>query len=193
MEAGTYPAVCVGIIDLGEQYSERFKKFDSKILIIWEIPSQRVQVDGEDKPRWLSQEYTASLSAKGNLRPMLVSWRGAEFTEDELTEDANGFVRFSMRDMLGTGCLVQVIVKETESGKYNRVTSAIGLPVGMDAPRAETDLMFFDMDAWDNDVFQKLPQWLQDKIKKSTEYQEEHIPTDETDVDLSSGGEENPI
>ena len=37
MEAGTYPAVCVGIVDLGEQYNEAFKKYTDKMLFIWEI------------------------------------------------------------------------------------------------------------------------------------------------------------
>ena len=200
MEAGTYPAVCVGIVDLGEQYSETFKKYSDKLLVIWEIPSQTIEIDGEDKPRWLSKDFSASLNEKSNLYQTLVSWRGKAFTENELTEDENGFMQFSVLDMLGTGCFLQVIVEEKNGNSYNRITSVISLPAGMSAPTTETPLIAFDMDAWDDEVFNSLPVWIQDRIKKSTQYQKLHVPTDPVDVDTSGGQnqeqaqkEENPI
>jgi hypothetical protein len=200
MEAGTYPAVCVGIVDLGEQYSETFKKYSDKLLVIWEIPSQTIEIDGEDKPRWLSKDFSASLNEKSNLYQTLVSWRGKAFTENELTEDENGFMQFSVLDMLGTGCFLQVIVEEKDGNSYNRITSVISLPAGMSAPTTETPLIAFDMDAWDDEVFNSLPVWIQDRIKKSTQYQKLHVPTDPVDVDTSGGQnqeqaqkEENPI
>ena len=198
MEAGTYPAVCIGIVDLGEQYSEMFKKYSDNLLIIWEIPSQTIEIDGEDKPRWLSKDFAASLHEKSGLHKMLVSWRGKAFTEKELTEDENGFMQFSVLDMLGTGCFLQVIVEEKDSSSYNRITSVISLPAGMAPPTTETPLIAFDMDAWDDEVFNSLPEWIQDRIKKSTQYQKLHVPTDPVDVDVSGGQnqeqkEENPI
>ena len=38
VEAGVYMAVCVGFIDLGEQYSEKFKNYSYKGLYVWELP-----------------------------------------------------------------------------------------------------------------------------------------------------------
>lgn len=187
---GTYPAVCVGIVDLGEQYSQGFKKYSNKLLIIWEIPSQTVEVEGEQKPRWLSRDFTASLHEKSNLYQTLVSWRGRAFTEEELSEDENGFLRFSVADMLGTGCLLQVIVEEKEGGSYNRITSVVALPAGMSAPAPQSPLLSFDIDAWDQQTFEALPEWIQNRIKKSTQYQKLHAPADSLDVEL---GEENPI
>jgi len=203
MDAGTYPAVCVGIIDLGKQYSEMYKKYSDKMLIIWEIPSQTIQIDGEEKPRWLSKDFSSSLHEKSGLYQMLVSWRGKAFTETELKEDENGFMQFSILDMLGTGCFLQVIVEEKESGSYNRITSAIALPTGMDVPVTETPLIAFDIDAWNDETFNSLPEWIQERIKKSTQYQKLHVPTDPVDVDTGGGQqdeaaaavqkEENPI
>ncbi len=205
MDAGTYPAVCVGIVDLGEQYSETFKKYNDKMLVIWEIPSQTIEIDGEDKPRWLSKDFSASLNEKSNLYQTLVSWRGKAFTENELTEDETGFMQFSVLDMLGTGCFLQVIVEEKDGNSYNRITSVIALPAGMPAPATETPLIAFDIDAWDDEVFKSLPGWIQERIKKSTQYQKLHVPTDPVDVDTNGGQqagtadngqaqkEENPI
>lgn len=205
MDAGTYPAVCVGIVDLGEQYSETFKKYNDKMLVIWEIPSQTIEIDGGDKPRWLSKDFSASLNEKSNLYQTLVSWRGKAFTENELTEDETGFMQFSVLDMLGTGCFLQVIVEEKDGNSYNRITSVIALPAGMPAPATETPLIAFDIDAWDDEVFKSLPGWIQERIKKSTQYQKLHVPTDPVDVDTNGGQqagtadngqaqkEENPI
>lgn len=187
MEAGTYPAVCVGIVDLGEQYSETFKKYGDKLLIIWEIPSQTIQIDGEDKPRWLSKDFSASLHEKSGLYQALVSWRGKAFTEKELTVDETGFMQFSVLDMLGSGCFLQVIVEEKDSGSYNRITSVISLPAGMDTPKTETPLIAFDIDDWDDEVFNSLPVWVQDRIKKSTQYQKLHAPASVVDVDTGGG------
>ena len=47
VEAGVYMAVCVGFIDLGEQYSEKFKNYSYKCLYVWELPGETV----EDKIR----------------------------------------------------------------------------------------------------------------------------------------------
>lgn len=205
MNDGTYPAVCVGIVDLGEQYSDMFKKYSNKLLIIWEIPSQTIVVDGEEKPRWLSRDFSASLHEKSNLYKTLVSWRGKAFNEAELTEDESGFMQFSVQDMLGTGCFLQVIVEEKDSGSYNLVTSVIALPAGMSTPATQTPLIAFDIDAWDDEVFNSLPEWIQERIKKSTQYQKLHVPTDPVDVETSDGQkpeaaggtqekkEENPI
>lgn len=205
IDAGTYPAVCVGIVDLGEQYSETFKKYNDKMLVIWEIPSQTIEIDGEDKPRWLSKDFSASLNEKSNLYQILVSWRGKAFTENELTEDETGFMQFSVLDMLGTGCFLQVIVEEKDGNSYNRITSVIALPAGMPAPATETPLIAFDIDAWDDEVFKSLPGWIQERIKKSTQYQKLHVPTDPVDVNTNGGQqagttdsgqaqkEENPI
>lgn len=184
MDAGTYPAICIGIVDLGEQYSEKFKNYSDKVLLIWEIPSQTVTVDGEEKPRWLSKDYSASLNEKSNLFKTLVSWRGKAFTEAELSEEGEGF---DLQSMLGVGCLIQVIVEEKDNGPYNQITSVIGMPIGMPAPTSETEKMAFDMDAWNNEVFEKLPEWIQDRIKKSTQYQKLHTPTDE----IAFSGEQN--
>lgn len=197
MDAGTYPAVCVGVVDLGEQYNTFDKKYTEKILLTWEIPSQRVQVDGEDKPRWLSREFTNSLNEKSALHKLLVSWRGRPFNEAELSQDAGGFTQFSVLDMLGEGCLLQVILEEKEDGtKRNKITSVIGLPAGMEAPKPENPLTVFDMDSWDDEVFSSLLGWVQERIKKSPQYQKLHAP--ETTVDFpddqsGSGGGGNPI
>lgn len=64
-------AVCVGVIDLGEQYSEKFKKYSNEVQFVWELAGETVEVDGEQKPRQLSRTFTVASSKKSNLRGFL--------------------------------------------------------------------------------------------------------------------------
>ena len=84
LEAGTYLAVCSGLIDLGIQYNEKFDKKIHKVLIIWDIVDEFIEVDGKKQPRKLSKEYGLSLHKKAALRKDLEAWRNKTFTEQEL-------------------------------------------------------------------------------------------------------------
>lgn len=176
VEGGTYPAVCVAVVDLGEQRNEKFKKYEDKILLIWELPGVTVEIDGEEKPRWLSKDFSATLNEKSNLTKFLVPWRGKPFTEEELNGDG-----FDLKEMLGAGCLLQVIVEEKDGNQYNRITGCMGLPVGLPAPVTQTERLAFDMDDWDDEVLEKLPEWVRERVKRSTQYQKEHTPADTVD------------
>ena len=188
INGGTYPAVCVGVIDLGEQHNEKFNKYADKVLFIWELPSVLIDVEGEQKPRWLSRDFSATLNEKSNLTKFLVSWRGKNFTEEELNGDG-----FDLKQMLGEGCLLQVIVEEKEGKQYNRITGCVGLPAGMPAPVTASDLLWFDMDEWDDDAIAKFPEWVQGKIKKSTQYQKTHAPDTVVEVKAPTAESECPI
>lgn len=167
LEGGTYMGVCIGVIDIGNQYNDRYKKYDAKLMLMFEIPSETVTVDGEEKPRWLSREYTASLSEKAVLCKHLTSWRSKAFTEDELSEDGDGF---DITTMLGEPCMLTVIVKDTNSGSHSQIENISAMPKGVPVPKTESELMAFDIDNRDEDIFTKLPDWIQTKIKKSTQY-----------------------
>lgn len=45
-----YIATCVGVVDLGEQYSEKFKNYRNEVQFIWELSGETVEVDGEVNP-----------------------------------------------------------------------------------------------------------------------------------------------
>ena len=167
LEGGTYMAICVGVVDLGEQYNSNYKNYSNKLMFLFEIPTETVSIDGEEKPRWLSREYTASLNEKAALHKHLVSWRSKDFSEDELAEDGEGF---DISSMLGQPCMLTVIVKDGENGSYNKIENISGIPKGIPAPTTESELLAFDIDNRNEEVFDKLPEWIQNKIKKSTQY-----------------------
>ena len=174
VEPGVYIGVCIGVIDLGEQYSEKFKNYANKVKVVWEIPSETVEVDGEQKPRQLSKDFSFALSNKSSLRKFLQSWNGKTYTDDEFGE-------FDLFSMLGKACQISVVLNET--GEYANIDNLMALPKGFPAPQTQTPYVTWDMDNWDEEKLASLPEWYQEQIKKSTQYQKLHAPTDEVRVD----------
>lgn len=172
IEPGVYMAVCIGIIDLGEQYSEMFKSYRNEVQIVWEIPSETVEIDGETKPRQLSRTFSVATSKKANLRAVLSSWNGKAYSDDEFGE-------IDLFDQIGRPCMLNVVLND--SGEYANVDSVVPMPKGVPAPVSTTTPIRWDMDAWDDEVFKTLPEWAQEKIKKSTQYKTLHTPTDKID------------
>lgn len=170
IDAGVYSSVCVGVIDLGEQYSEAYKKYQDKVLFIWELPDVTVEVEGEQKPRWLSKDFSATLNTKSKLSEFLVQWRGKPFSDGELRGG------FDVSSMLGMGCLLQVIVEEKDGRQFNRITGVMGFPSGMEAPTTSSELLLFDMDTLEESVLEKVPEWIVERIRRSTQYQKKHAP-----------------
>ena len=181
VEPGVYVAICIGVIDLGEQYSEKFKKYSNDVKIIWELVGVTAEVDGEQKPRQLSRDFRIALSKKSTLRAVLSSWNGRQYTDDEFRE-------LDLFDQLGLPCQLNVVLNDT--GEYANVDSVIPLPRGMPVPTTSSALLRWDMDEWDDKAFEELPEWAQEKIKKSTQYQQMHAPSDP--VDFPPGGAAAP-
>ena len=177
LEAGTYIAVCVGVIDIGEQKSELYSSYAPQVIFIFEIPSARVMIDGEDKPRWLSEIYRVSLNEKANLAKMLTSWRGKAFTEEE----ADGF---DLSTMLGKACQPQVLTTTRKDGTpANRIAGVFGLPKGFAEPTPENPTLLYSIEDGENDVFTSLPEWIRDKIARSVEWQRAHNGTEKIDIE----------
>ena len=167
VEPGVYMAVCIGFIDLGEQYSEKFKSYTNKGMYIWELVGETIEIDGEQKPRQLSKEFTISGSKKGNLRGFIESWNSKSYSDEE-------FMEFDLFDQIGKCCQLNVVLNET--GEYSNVDNLMPLPKGFPQPTSDTPTARWDMDAWDDEVFKAIPEWIQEKIKKSSQYQKEHAP-----------------
>ena len=184
VEPGVYMAVCVGVIDLGEQYSEKFKNYSNKVKFVWALPSETIEIDGKTEERQLSKEFTFSVSKKGGLRSFLESWNSKTYSDDE-------FAELDVFDQLGKPCQLQVVLNDT--GEYSNVANLMPLPKGMPAPVSNTACITWDMEAWDDAVFEALPEWTKEQIKKSTQYQKDHAPDTTVEVKPPAAEIECPI
>lgn len=178
VEPGLYPAVCIGVVDLGEQETSFNGKtrYINQLQLTFELPYELIEVDGEMQPRWLSRRFTLSSSSKGSLRPFIETWLGRKFSD----EAANDFEIFGL---LGRPASLTVV--HSEDGQYANISSAAPLMKGMEAPQAKSELFLFDVDEWDDEAFGKLPEYLQELIQNSTQYKAAHLPSDEVSVEAA--------
>lgn len=168
IEPGTHVARCVRLIDLGTEWNDMYKNERHQIYIGFETPNARMtwkDKDGNEHegPFMVGMFQTLSLGEKSNLRPLLESWRGKEFTAEELS----GFV---MKNILGKPCMLNIIAKE-KKGKKRSVISAIMPPMqGMDCPERENDLIYFSLAEFSQTEYDNVPEGYQKMIQRSHEW-----------------------
>lgn len=165
--AGTYPARCYRVIDLGTQPVEwqGTTKHQQKVLIAWELMGDERMKDG--RPFSIQKRYTASLSEKASLRADLEAWRGRPFTGDELRG-------FHLKNILGQACLLQVIHTEKNGKSYANIASLMRLPKGMQCAAAENPAIWFDLEDPDMEAFDMLGDRLKEVIQGSPEWHSAH-------------------
>ncbi|MCI8336953.1 MAG: hypothetical protein HFI72_07365 [Peptococcaceae bacterium] len=164
---GTFIATCVGLYDIGAQYSEKYDKSTDRVIISWELPEETYENGaGEELPRIISNTYTASLGEKANLRRDLEAWRGRAFTEDELAG-------FDLKNILGKPCMIQVVHKKNGERTYANIKAIMKLHASVPAPEIANEPIYFDMDeeGWEMKL-ERLPEWVQNKVKESLTYKE---------------------
>lgn len=168
--AGNYIARCYQMIEIGTVL-ETYKgetKLQKKVRIGWELPEEK-RVFHEEKgeqPMVISQEYTLSMSEKANLRKMLASWRGKDFSEDEVKS-------FDITKLLGVPCMLNVIHRpgKTDPTKTIQVIASVGaIPKSVTAPAQINPNLILSYDNFETEVFDKLPDFIKQKMQTSTEY-----------------------
>ena len=159
LEDGVYTAISSMLIDLGIQNNEKFGKKQRKIMIVWNILGETLEIKGEERPRVISKEYTLSLAEKSTLRKDLQAWRGKVFTADELEG-------FDLRNILNVPCQIQIINEEKNGKSYTSIASIMAMPKGMTVESLEKTITFdtYEPETWNS--FSEIPKWIQDKIRK---------------------------
>ena len=94
--AGTFPAVCVDVVDEGMKPTPNGEKH--KVSLHFQIDEPFPNKPGEfyTVRKW----YTLSLNEKATLYADLVAWRGRAFTEEELAG-------FDLEKLLGVSTLAE--------------------------------------------------------------------------------------
>ena len=168
---GQHEMICCRVIDLGTHQGE-YKgeiKHQRKILITWEVPGVRTEIDGKDLPHLHSERFNWSFHEKANLRKFLEDWRGVPFkSEDFAGSNGNGF-RISR--LVGVPCYAQVMHETGGNGRtYANLRTIMRFPGKPDSwPKAESELIFFDLDNFDQATFDKLPKRIKAQIAESPE------------------------
>ena len=163
-EAGTFPARCVKLIDLGSQAAtyEGETKIARKILIGFEITDPDNRRD-DGSPHIVTRRFSASLHPKAALRKFLEAWRGKPFSAAELAA-------FDLKVLLGQPCLLGIVHSEKGDRVYANLSSCMKLPKGFAADPGSEPLVHFDLDAPDWQVFAALSPRLAEQIAAAPEF-----------------------
>ena len=172
LPGGNYLGILVYSIGIGEQLCEfenKSKSYNNQVMLGFEICGQTVEIDGKAEPRVLSKTFNISKSKKSSLRKFFSAWSAKELSDDE-------FLDLDTNDYVGKPAMLTVVLNDT--GEYSNIDNIAPIPVGIPItiPNPLSPLIRFDMDPWDQAAFEALPEWAQERIKKSTEYQKEHVP-----------------
>ncbi len=171
---GSYLARCSRIIDLGTQATDYQGQTKSarKVLISFAVLDDEVRRD-DGEPYLLSKRYTASLHEKAGLRKDLASWRGRDFTAEELQG-------FDLRDILGKSAFISVIHTAKGDRTFANLAGLMKPPKGM-ADRFPLDepLLYWSMSDPQPDwsAFEMLHAKLQEQIQASPEFARLRRPT----------------
>ena len=178
---GVYQAVCYSVWDIGTQFSEKWGKSAHQGIVVWELCECRMEVERDgvkiDLPRAVSKKYTMSLNEKASLRKDLQSWRGRNFTREEL----NGF---DITKLLGVNCMIQIIHNQKDNKVFANIASITPLYKGLKKLDAENPLKYFSLSE-NVDIPEGTPKWIAELIEGSAEYQG-RFPAEE-------GREEPPV
>lgn len=173
LEIGAVEGRVVGVCDLGLQpqkpYNGKEKPPKHKIRLTYEICDEfMLDEDGnemEDKPRWLSEDINFS-SLESDLGTSTKRYRAI----DPNDESDGDFTK-----LVGKPCMV--VVGQYTSKKDGKVKNDVSDVTSITAkkaaklPKLVNEPQVFLLDDPDLDVFNKYPEWLQDKIKGNLEFE----------------------
>lgn len=187
--SGNYIARCYQMVEIGtvQEVIQGKQVISKKVRIGWELPTELkvFKEENGEQPLVISKEYTLSMNEKANLRKDLKSWRGKDFTEEEAR-------CFDITKLIGVGCMLNIIHKPSVSDPtkiYEQIAGITGIPKGLTVPPQINPTFVLSYDAFDTSMFEKLPDFIKDKMKTSIEYaalsqpQERHLETASDTVD----------
>lgn len=188
IESGSYAAVCCGIVDLGTQQGiyNGEERYRSELVIIFEIPDELVEINGEMVPRQISKRFAKSVNEKASFRSFLKSWRGHDFTQAELED-------FDLKNMLGVPAVLNIVhnVSKSNGNTYAYLDGVVKLMKGMTVGGASVSHYFNIGMAKSWPCFAKLPEWIRETINKSKECEFSPFVVDEEGNVSVTPGEPN--
>lgn len=163
---GAHVATLYSIVEFGTMKGEYAGKdtLKRKLRLTWELPEELREFDGEQKPMVVGKTYTASLYEQSKLKPIVVGILGSLTEEEE--------ENFDIKLLLGKSCMLQIAHAEFNGNKYADIVSCTQLPKSMKHPEQINPTTYFDYNEFDEVVYEKLPQWMKDKMADSVEMKE---------------------
>jgi hypothetical protein len=170
---GLHQAICSAVVDLGMQPgSQLYPNPKRQVYLRFDCIDEQVEFERDGVkvtgPARCGATYTLSLADKSKLRPLLESWRGKKFTQQELEG-------FDISKLLGVPCQVQILHNEKGDKLYANVQTIVPFPKNMEKPKPPEDAILYSPSEPDKATWERMPQWLQKKIQERLANTEEEL------------------
>lgn len=171
--AGNHLARCYRIIDLGTQKTiwKGVEKAMKKVMLTWELHGEDENggplMTDDGRPLIISKRFTPSLGPKASLRAFLVSWRGKQFTDDEL-------MGFKLDAIIDKWCMISISHESKDGKTFANVSSVSGVPSAIKKaglPDGVNPAIMFDIDEPDMEIYESMTDYLKELIAKAPEWQ----------------------
>jgi hypothetical protein len=164
---GVHVARCYQIIDLGTtEQGGNFPGKKRKVQFLFETPYELAVFNEElgEQPYYVRNMYTLSMNEKAILRKDVQSWTGKTMSDKEAQQ-------FNIFSLIGKPCMINVVHATKGENTYANIKAITPLAKGMTCPEPINEALCFMASMPDMEVFGKLPEFIQDKIKESDEFQ----------------------
>lgn len=174
LDPGAYPARLVSLVLMGMQKERPFKGEEKpprlKMRMTYELLDEFLKDDDGkdmlDKPRWLTQEVPF-LSLKADR---------ATSTKIYYALDPNEKHGGDFSKLIGSPCMITVVVEKDKRPGNDKVYEKIASVSSMrdkeaaKAPGLVNEPYLFDFYEPDLAIYDKLPEWLQDRIREAIDF-----------------------
>lgn len=162
-EAGTHIAQVVAVLDWGtvtDSFGSR-----RKVEVLFELPESTHEFnEGEGEvPLIVDRKYALTIGRNSALKELIEGFTGQEAGEE-----------FELEDLLGKVGQIQIALKK--DGEYTNVEINSYMQLSKNDQKRKfkphNELKMLDLDNFDKEVFDSLPEWKRNKIAESPEYKE---------------------
>lgn len=165
-----YQAICYKIVNIGT-IPEEFKgktSLRAKVQFTWELPTEKTifKEGDEPKPFVVNRIFTNSTDEKSHLSKFIILWANGKINKDNIKD-------FDMLKLLGKQCLLQIAHKASTKNPSNKFLEAAGissLPKGMSPMKQTNENFIFDVEEFDQEKFNTLPEFIRKMVVSSEEF-----------------------
>lgn len=150
---GEYPARLIKIIDLGNQEVTYSDKAQPQILFEFEVFTR------SGKSFTVNRQFNVSFYPTATLRKFLETWRTRNYTPQDLED-------IKLDTLLGMTGMMKIVINTTGGKSYTNIDS-IYYVKGLSVPPSSNTFVILDFAQPNLDVFNSLPEWIQNKILRA--------------------------
>jgi hypothetical protein len=163
---GTHVARCIQIIDKGTTFDQKWQNRKRKVQFVFELPNE-LTVFAEDKgeqPFIAKTIMNLSMGEKAIMRKFIEAWLGKKMTDKQASD-------LDLFKLISKPAMINLSHNTLADGRtFVNIMSISPLPKGMECPDQINEALCYDTTEHDQEVFDKLPSFIQEDICKSDEW-----------------------